>query len=172
MMATVEDPQATRSDDEARAAAEESEAERLNRNLRDLLNEIRVAMPGVQVLFGFLLAVPFQSRFPEVTDFQRGIYFATLLCAGAATACLIAPTPFHRILFRQGEKDTLVFFASRMVIVGLIFLASAMTLAVILIADLLFGTAATVATGVGMASLYVLLWFVVPLWVRMSRSDT
>lgn len=146
-----------------RASEQETEAERLSRNLQDLLNEIRVAMPGVQVLFGFLLAVPFQSRFEEVTDVQRGLYFATLLCAGVASACLIAPTAFHRILFRQGEKEALVRFSSAMTITGLGFLAAAMTLAVVLVADFLFGLAAAVATGAGMAALYGALWFAVPL---------
>jgi hypothetical protein len=146
-----------------RPGREETEPERLTRNLHELLNEIRVAMPGVQVLFAFLLAVPFQARFADVTDFQRGVYFATLLCAGAATACFIAPTAYHRILFRHGEKSNLVFLASRLVIAGLVALALAMTLAVILIADVLFGAVATAITGAAIGALFAGLWFVIPL---------
>lgn len=156
--------------DVARAREEESAHERLNRNLDDVLNEIRVAMPGVQVLFGFLLAVPFQSRFEEVTNFQRGVYFATLLCAGAATACFIAPTAYHRLLFRQGEKERLVFFATRAAIAGLALLALAMSGAVLLVSDVLFGGLASVAAGAGMLGLYVLLWFVLPLRRRTTED--
>lgn len=146
-----------------RPAGEETESQRLTRNLHELLNEIRVAMPGVQVLFAFLLAVPFQARFADVTGFQRSVYFATLLCAGVATACFIAPTAYHRILFRQGEKSNLVFLAGRLVIAGLIALALAMALAVILIADVIFGPVATVVTGVGVTVVFAGLWFVLPL---------
>jgi hypothetical protein len=78
---------------------EESQQERLNRQLDQLLNELRVAMPGVQVLFAFLLAVPFQQRFGQVTDFQRIVYFGTLLASAAASACFIAPTAYHRLTF-------------------------------------------------------------------------
>ncbi|MGK2939934.1 MAG: DUF6328 family protein [Solirubrobacteraceae bacterium] len=161
----------------ARAAApngrvgDEPEHERLNRNLADLLNEIRVAMPGVQVLFGFLLAVPFQARFGEATGFQRGVYFVTLLCSAAATACFIAPTAYHRLLFRQGEKEQLVFFATRMAIAGLVTLAVAMTGAVLLISDVLVGGAAALVTGAAMGLLYVALWFVLPVRRRVD-GDT
>lgn len=146
-----------------RDAGDETESQRLTRNLHELLTEIRVAMPGVQVLFAFLLAVPFQARFADVTDFQRTVYFATFVCAGVATACFIAPTAYHRILFRQGEKSNLVFLASRLAIAGLVALACAMALAVILIADVLYGPPVTVITGAGMAVVFAGLWFVLPL---------
>src|SRR5512140_1245302 len=86
--------------DAAAVEDEETEKERLDRNLMELLGELRVALPGVQVLFAFLLAVPFQAGFVRVTTFQRDVYFFTLCCALAATVCLIAPTPFHRLTFR------------------------------------------------------------------------
>lgn len=146
---------------------EETEQDRLNRNLEDVLTEIRVAMPGVQVLFAFLLAVPFQQRFAEVSDFQRDVYFATLLAAGLATACFIAPTGFHRVLFRQGQKQRLVYFASRASIVGLLFLALAMSGAVTLVTAMLFGRMAAVGAGGGMLLVFVSLWFVVPLRRRV-----
>jgi hypothetical protein len=89
-------------------SSEESERERLNRELEQLLQELRVAMPGVQVLFAFLLAVPFQQRFAEVTPFQKDVYFATLLMSALASALFIAPTAYHRITFRHHEKENLI----------------------------------------------------------------
>src|SRR4051812_31255652 len=96
------------------ARDDETEKERLDRNLEQLLNELRVAMPGVQLLFGFLLTVPFQQRFQRVTGFQEKLYFATLLAAATASAFFIAPTAYHRILFREGEKQHLVFAATKL----------------------------------------------------------
>ena len=90
----------------------EDEQERLNRQLIELLNELRVAMPGVQVLFGFLLAVPFQQRFEQVSDFQQTVYFVTLLCAAVATAFLIAPSAYHRLMFEQHDKPNIVHIGS------------------------------------------------------------
>jgi membrane-bound acyltransferase YfiQ involved in biofilm formation len=87
---------------------DETDAERLDRQLDQLLQELRVAMPGVQVLFAFLLAVPFQQRFTAVTDFQRDVYFVTLLAAAAASAFFIAPTAFHRVRFQDRDKPFLV----------------------------------------------------------------
>ena len=83
----------------------EDEQERLNRQMTELLNELRVAMPGVQVLFAFLLAVPFQQRFETVDSFQRGLYLVTLVAAATATAFFIAPSAYHRIAFQQHEKE-------------------------------------------------------------------
>jgi len=103
----------------AREQRSEAEQERLNRQMIELLNELRVAMPGVQVLFGFLLAVPFQQRFAEVDDFQRGIYFATLLSAATATAFLIAPSAYHRIAFRQNAKPDIIRLGTRQFLCGL-----------------------------------------------------
>jgi hypothetical protein len=111
---------------------DESEHERLDRNMGELLGELRVALPGVQVLFGFLLTVPFANGFQKVTDFQRDVYFVTLLCAGAASALLIATSAYHRIVFRRGQKRHLVLLANRFTIAGLAFLALAMTGAVLL----------------------------------------
>ncbi len=139
-----------------------AEKERVDRELIELLNEIRVALPGVQVLFAFLLVVPFNQRFPDITSFQRTTYFVTLLLATAASACLIAPTAHHRIEFRAEDKKRIVFGATRLSIVGLALLASAMTGAVTLITDLLYGSS-TVAIVAGLvALLFALLWFAWP----------
>src|SRR6266566_9780182 len=92
---------------------DESEEERLDRNLNELLNELRVALPGVQVLFAFLLGVPFTQRFSELVPYQEDVYFGTLICAAAATAFLIAPSAHHRIEFRLKDKRHLVSLANR-----------------------------------------------------------
>jgi hypothetical protein len=147
---------------------EESEAERLDRNLSELLQELRVALPGVQVLFAFLLAVPFQQGFTRVTDFQKGVYFATLLLTALSAALLIAPSAYHRITFRLQQKEDLVFLANRLAIAGLGALALAMTGAIMLITDVLFGTVATVVTSVSALAVFVAAWYVLPLQ-RRSR---
>jgi len=137
----------------------ESEKERLDRNLAELLQELRVAIPGVQVLFAFLLVVPFNQRFADITTFQRTLYFVTLLLATAATVCLIAPTAHHRVEFRAQHKERIVFGATKLSIAGLALLAAAMTGAVMLITDLLYH-AATVAIVAGVVALgFALLWF-------------
>jgi hypothetical protein len=142
---------------------EESEKERLDRNLQELLGELRVALPGVQVLFAFLLVVPFNQRFPEITSFQQTTYFVTLLLATAASACLIAPTAHHRIEFRAEDKKRIVFHATRLAIVGLALLASAMTGAVMLITDLLYGSSTVAIVAALVALLFALLWFAWPI---------
>src|SRR4051794_3219075 len=87
---------------------DQEEQERLNRQLLELLNELRVALPGVQVLFAFLLAVPFQQRFTQTTPFERYVYLVTLLASAAATAFLIAPTGYHRLLFQRGDRPRII----------------------------------------------------------------
>jgi uncharacterized protein involved in cysteine biosynthesis len=140
----------------------ETELERLDRNLLELLNELRIALPGVQVLFAFLLAVPFQQRWDQVTGFQRDVYFVTLCCALIATALMIAPTAYHRINFRARRKRELVMISNRLAIAGIVFLAIALVGTMVLIADVIFGTVATAIFGALAALLFVLLWFVLP----------
>ena len=109
---------------------EESEAERLDRNLGELLQELRVALPGVQVLFAFLLAVPFQQNFTTISEFEKKVYFATLLLTALSAALLIAPSAYHRLTFRYQQKHRLVFISNRLAIAGLGTLALAMTCAI------------------------------------------
>ncbi len=152
----------------------ETEAQRVNRELIELLNELRVALPGVQVLFAFLLAVPFQQRFGMTTPFQRDVYFTTLCCTALATALLIAPTAFLRINFRVHDKRALVMISNRLAIAGIAVLALAMVCVMVLIGDVLFGTAAAIAAGSGGAALFTLLWFALPLGERaraLRRQD-
>lgn len=137
----------------------ETREQRLNRQLDQLLNELRVAMPGVQVLFAFLLAVPFQQRFGQVTEFQRMVYFVTLLASAAASAFFIAPTAYHRLVFGERDKPMLVHISNKLALAGISCLAVAMNGAVLLVTDLLFGPTTTRITVVAMAVLYVSLWF-------------
>jgi len=148
----------------------ETEKERLDRNLMELLGELRIALPGVQVLFAFLLAVPFQARFADVTTFQRDVYFATLCCALVASACLIAPTAFHRLTFRLQQKRALVAISNRLAIAGLGALALAMSGVMLLISDVLFGTAAAAIVTASAAVLLVTLWGVLPLRHRRRHG--
>src|SRR5215212_3482288 len=134
-------PGAMQSADEGKR--HETEEERLDRNLTELLNELRVALPGVQVLFAFLLGVPFTQRFAALAPYQEDIYFGTLICAAAATAFLIAPSAHHRIEFRLRDKHYIVPLANRFAIIGLAFLALAMTGVVLLVTDFIFGVIAT-----------------------------
>jgi hypothetical protein len=149
---------------------EESEDERLDRNLGELLQELRVALPGVQVLFAFLLAVPFQQNFTKITPFQEKVYFTTLLCTAISAALLISPTAYHRLTFHLQQKRELVFVSNRLSIAGLAFLALAMTGAVTLITDVLFGPLATALFGAAAATMFVLLWGVLPLRRRFSLA--
>jgi len=153
-----------------RGDSEESEKERLDRNLLELLNELRVALPGVQVLFAFLLTVPFTQRFSVLTAAQEKIYYATLACTAISTALLIAPSAHHRINFRQKDKYYIVFLANRLTIAGLAFLALAMAGVMLLITDVLFGLAATVVATAATVLLFALLWYAVPIWRRIRRA--
>jgi hypothetical protein len=148
----------------------EDEQERLNRQLQEMLNEMRVAMPGVQVLFGFLLAVPFQQGFRTITDSQRYIYFGTLIAAAVATAFLIAPTAYHRIMFQQHDKPRIIQIGNRQFIIGLVALAVAMNGAVALVTDLIFKGDTLVVTVAVVASLFAWLWFGLGLFRRLRGS--
>ncbi len=137
----------------------EEEQERQNRRLIELLNEIRVAMPGVQVLFGFLLTVPFQQRFADATTFQRDVYFFTLIASALATALFIAPIAYHRVMFGEGERPHIIRVGTHLLILGLVALALAMNAAILLVCDVLFGPATVVVTVVATSSLFAWLWF-------------
>jgi hypothetical protein len=147
---------------------DETEEERLDRNLGELLQELRVALPGVQVLFAFLLAVPFQQNFTKISEFEKKVYFATLLLTALSAALLIAPSAYHRITFRYQQKHRLVLISNRLAIAGLVTLALAMTCAILLITDVLFGTATTIVTVAIALTMFVLLWLVLPLRRRLK----
>jgi len=147
---------------------EESEAERLDRNLSELLQELRVALPGVQVLFAFLLAVPFQQRFAEVSQLQKWIYFVTLLLTALSAALLMSPTAYHRLTFRMQQKDELIRLANKFAIAGLGCLALAMTGAITLVTGFLFNTLATLVASVGALLVFALFWYALPIQRRSA----
>jgi len=118
--------------------SQQRDKEDLDRELIELLNELRVALPGVQVLFAFLLAVPFASGWTRVTNLQRDIFFVAFLATAASSILLIAPSAHHRLRWREGEKEQLLRTANNLAIAGTVFLAIGMTAVVFLIADLLF----------------------------------
>jgi uncharacterized protein DUF6328 len=141
------------------AELSESQRKRIDRNLMELLGELRVALPGVQVLFAFLLVVPFNQRFREVTPFQEKVYFVTLLCTAAASVFLIAPSVHHRMT----KKEQIVGLADNLALVGLTFLAVAMTGVLLLVTDFLFGTVTTVVVTAAVFVLFSLVWYAIPL---------
>jgi len=150
---------------------DESQGERLDRNLNELLQELRVVLPGVQVLFAFLLAVPFQQNFTKVTEFQKDVYFATLMLTALSAALLMAPSAYHRITFRLQQKDHLIFLANRFTIAGLGALGLAMTGAIVLVTDFLFGAIPTVIAGSASLLCFAALWYALPLARRLSADS-
>jgi hypothetical protein len=148
----------------------EDKAERLDRELIELLNELRVALPGVQVLFGFLLTVPFSQGWSKVTDTERLVFFLTFLSTALATALLIAPSAQHRILWRAGDKEALLKRANVLAILGTMFLALSITGAVWVVTDLIYDQAPTALVTAGVAGVFAWIWFVAPL-VRRARTS-
>jgi hypothetical protein len=140
----------------------EDPQERTARELIELLQELRIVIPGVQVLFAFLLTVPFSQGFMKLDSLQRGVFFATLLCTAAATALLIAPSSHHRLLFRQGVREQRVQMGNVFAILGLAFLVPAMVGVLFVITDLMFGLVAAIVATALVALGFVLLWFVLP----------
>lgn len=148
---------------------EETGLERLDRNLVELLQELRVAQTGPQILFAFLLSLTFTQRFGEVTGFQRQLYFVTLLLTAAAASLLIAPVSAHRLLFRQHEKGRLIPVANWLTIGGLLSLCLAIVGVLWFITDVLFGHWPGVLIAILSAAWFGLLWYALPVWVSRKR---
>ena len=149
---------------------DETHKERLDRNLNELLGELRVIMPGVQVLFAFLLAVPFNQRFGQITSFERGVYLVTLMSTGIATALLIAPSAIHRLEFRADDKEWIVFTGNRLAIAGFGMLGLAVTSAVLLVTHFIYADALAYACTAMVGVLVFGLWYAFPLR-RKRRLD-
>jgi O-antigen/teichoic acid export membrane protein len=149
----------------------ETEFERYDRNLNEILSELRVALPGVQVLFAFLLVAPFNQRFNTVSHFERRVYFAALLCTLLASVLLIAPVLVHRLEFRQRQKAHVVETANRLTIAGLSVFALALALAVLFVTHYLFGAIAAGATTATVIAVVALLWFALPLRHRRANAQ-
>jgi hypothetical protein len=148
----------------------ERNQEDLDRELIELLNELRVALPGVQVLFAFLLIVPFSQGGPRLTNFQKDVYVATLLLTAMASILLIAPSAFHRIEWRQRDKEWLLQTANMLSIAGTVFLALGMTTAVMLVTDFMFkGTMVVVVTTL-LTATFAWFWYGWPLTRRFRAN--
>jgi predicted membrane channel-forming protein YqfA (hemolysin III family) len=140
--------------------------EELDQEWGELVEEHRLAMPGVQVLFAFLLVLPFQSRFDRLTTQQEYVYYTALLCATAAIVLLITPTAAHRIRWRAQDKEALLRMSTRAAIAATVFIAAAMTASVYLITDVPFGEPATVIVSAVVAAAFVFFWYAFPLYRR------
>jgi len=149
----------------------ETKDERDDRNLMELLQELRVAGLGVQVLFGFLLSLPFTNGFGKVSHALRGVFIADLLLAALSTLLLLAPVAYHRLVFRHHLKEPLVTIANRFAILGLGTVALAVLLAVVVVVSFVEGNAAAIIVGIFLGCLFALFWFVLPLVLR-QRSGT
>jgi hypothetical protein len=147
----------------------ESEAERDDRNLAELLQELRVISIGVQVLFGFLLSLPFTNRFERLDGVQRDLYLTSLVLAATATTLLLSPVAYHRVIFRRGLKEGLVRFANLMAIVGLAAVGAAILTAVAMVVDYVAGTVPATLISALVAVLLGTLWFAIPVTRRRVR---
>ncbi len=150
---------------------DETEAQRLDRNYGEQLQELRVAQTGVQILFAFLLTIAFQQRFAALSSVQRGLYVGTLVCATVAAALFIAPVAMHRLFFRRRLKDELVTFTGRMAALGLVFLALTMLGSVLLIVDLVSGAVAAWIVTALLACLFAVVWYLLPYRLRAQGGE-
>lgn len=157
--------------DRRSADDEESEAERLDRNLIELLNELRVSGTGIQVLLAFLLVVPFNSGYKRLGPFDKDVYFLALICIAGAATCLIAPSIHHRLLFRHGQRPFIIGLANRMAIAGMVLLAVGLTAIMVLIGNVVFGAGAAVAAGAGAFCVLCGAWFLIPLIRRRYAPE-
>src|SRR6201992_3767338 len=153
-------------DPEAKDPRQESQAERDDRNLAELLQELRVAGLGVQVLFGFLLSLPFTTVFKQLSGGERDLYLPCLILAVVATALLLGPVAYHRLVFRQGEKEKLVRAANTMAILGLITVALAVSMSLLLVAGFVAGYVTGAVIAALVLVMFGLLWFALPLTSR------
>jgi hypothetical protein len=153
-------------------ATDESPKERVDRELGELLQGLRVALPGVQVLFAFLLTLPFANGFDKVDAFEQHVLFVSLISAAVASICFITPAAQHRVLFRTGTKEILVRRSNLYGIAGAIALGVAMASAVILVVDVLYTRSAATLTASGLIAFWAWCWFVQPLLTRRHAEET
>ena len=159
-------------DDEALALPEhrytrhETQADRLDRNYNELLQELRVAQAGVQILFAFLLTIAFQPRFAELNTFQQDLYLVTLMMSALAVVCFVAPVSAHRLLFRRGVKDSLVTFTGRTATAGLVLLGLSVLGGVMLVVDWILNLTASLILSGTLLALALVIWVVIPISLR------
>ncbi len=147
----------------------EAPLQRADRNFAELLQELRVAQTGVQILFAFLLTLSFTDRFAAIDAFQRGVYVFTLVASAMTVALLIAPVAVHRLVFQRGRKRELVRVGHRLVLSGLLSLAVTMLAGVLLVLDVVVGRVAAVSVIAALAAVFVALWVGLPLWLRRGE---
>jgi hypothetical protein len=147
----------------------EDQKERIDRELIELLNEIRVVLPGAQVLFAFLLTLPFTQRFESLTAIDRDAYFAAFICTALGTSMLMAPTMNHRLRFREHDKESMLLWFNKLTLAGSGFLAAAIALSVYVVTGMLFKATPAAVVGGLIATWLVVVWYVLPLVHRRSR---
>ena len=148
----------------------EDPKERINRELIELLNELRVALPGVQVLFAFLLVLPFQQGFAEISDADRGVYITALIASALAAALLIAPSMYHRLNFRRQVKEQMIFDSNKLLVAGMVLTAVGVACSIFLVVDVVYGESSAIVATAGIAVVYVLVWLALPL-VRRGEPE-
>ena len=158
-------------DRSARRERHETTLEQLDRNWSDLLQELRVAQTGVQLLTGFLLTLPFQSRFADLSSIQQSIYLFTVAASVSSAAFLIGPVSLHRLLFRRHARRATVQVGHRLAVVGIVLLGVAMVGVVLLIFSVVRGGGAGIVAGSVVALLLVILWVLLPLRVRSTHTE-
>ena len=149
-----------------RVGDDESRSDRLDRELIELLNELRVALPGVQILFAFLLTVPFAGRFERITDFQKDTYLFAFLCAMAGSVFLMAPTAYHRIQWRRHDKEQMLRVSNALAIAGTVFLSLGMAASVLFVTDFLFTRTVAIGATALAGLLFATFWYALPLYRR------
>ena len=154
-------------DERDETTTDESHKERVDRELIELLNELRVAIPGIQVLFAFLLTLPFSGGFEGLSDQQRAVYFSTLLVTATASAFLMAPASYHRVRFRQGDKEQMLRTANRFAIAGTALLAVSIGGSVYLVADVMYGEGWAALFAGATVAVLAACWFILPLSRRL-----
>jgi Family of unknown function (DUF6328) len=147
-------------------------AEELDQEWSELVEELRLALPGAEVLFGFLLVLPFQQGFGQLTEFQRGVYFGALIATAVASVLLISPTVNHRLRWREGEKESLLRSATHMSIAATVCIAFAMVAAIAVITDLLFGSSASAIATAVIAAIFAWFWYGLAFWTRFAGRRT
>lgn len=167
----MSDDQGERRRDEGRYERDESAADRLDRNYGELLQELRVAQTGVQILFAFLLGIAFQQRFTTLDHAEKTLYVVTLVSSAMAAVLLIGPTAAHRVLFRRHRKDEVVAISGRLAASGLVFLAIAILTAVLLIIEFVVGIELAIGVTAALAVVVATTWWIVPFVVRRRPDD-
>ncbi|HEX7221950.1 MAG TPA: DUF6328 family protein [Candidatus Limnocylindrales bacterium] len=150
---------------------DEGDKERVDRELIELLNELRVALPGVQILFAFLLVLPFQQGWEQISDVERHVYFGALVASAIASALLIAPSVYHRLNFRRRNKERMLFDSNRILIAGSAFVAIGIACAIFLVADVVYGAPVSIIATVLTLGLYGALWGAFPLLRRREPDE-